>query len=62
MIEKQIDRVVLDAELSVDAVIPGHANKAWLCPACGLRWSSGNYQKCSRMTQIKHQRERGQLK
>lgn len=62
MIEEQIDRVVLDAELSVDAVIPRHEKKAWLCPVCGLRRSSGNHQKCSRITQIKHQIEKGELK
>ncbi|MGZ4982199.1 MAG: hypothetical protein ACXWAB_12220 [Methylobacter sp.] len=62
MIEKQIDCVVLDAELLVDAVLPVHENKAWLCPVCGLKRSFGSHQKYSRITQIKHQIERGELK
>lgn len=60
MSEKQIDRIVWDAELSIDAVIP--ENKAWLCPVCGLKRNIGNHQKCSRITQMKHQKERGELK
>ena len=54
MIEKQIDRFVLDSELSVDAVIP--ANKAWLCPVCGVKRNIGNHARCSKGTQMKHRK------
>ena len=56
MTEKQIDRSVLDTELSVDAVIP--ENKAWLCPVCGVKRNIGNHLKCSKITQLKYQKER----
>lgn len=56
MTEKQIERVVLDAELSVDAVIP--ENKVWLCPVCGLKRNIGNHARCSKITQLKHRKER----
>ncbi len=59
MTEKQIDRSVLDTELSVDAVIP--ENKAWLCPVCGVKRNIGDHQKCSKITQLKYQKERNKL-
>jgi hypothetical protein len=52
-----IDRVVSDTELSVDAVIS--ENKIWLCPVCGIKRNMGNHAKCSKITQLKHQQERG---
>ena len=51
-----IDRVVSDTELSVDAVIS--ENKIWLCPVCGIKRNVGNHAKCSKITQLKHQQER----
>jgi len=59
MTEKQIDHTVMDIELSVDAVIP--ENKAWLCPVCGVKRNIGDHQKCSKITQLKHQKERDKL-
>jgi hypothetical protein len=59
MTKKQIDHSVLDIELSVDVVIP--ENKAWLCPVCGVKRNIGNHQKCSKITQLKYQRERDKL-
>ena len=51
-----IDRVVSNTELSVDAVIS--ENKVWLCPVCGIKRNVGNHAKCSKITQLKHQQER----
>lgn len=59
MSENQINRVVLDVELSVDVVIP--ETKVWLCPVCGLKRNIGNHQKCSKITQMKHRKERGEV-
>ncbi len=53
---KDIDPYVLNVELSVDAVIP--ECKVWLCPVCGLKRNIGNHQKCSKITQQKHKKER----
>lgn len=55
----EIEYVVSDIELSVDAVIP--ENKAWLCPVCGVKRNVGNHIKCSRITQLKHQRDKETL-
>jgi hypothetical protein len=51
----EVDRVVSDTVLSVDAVIP--ENKVWLCPVCGIKRNQGNHAKCSKITQLKHQQE-----
>ena len=58
MTRNQIDRFALDAELIVDAVIP--ENKAWLCPVCGVKRNIGSHAKCSKITQLKHRKERGE--
>lgn len=52
----EIDPKVLNVELAVDAVIP--ECKVWLCPVCGLKRNIGNHQRCSKITQQKHQKER----
>jgi hypothetical protein len=52
----EVDRVELDTELLVDAIIP--ENKIWLCPVCGVKRNLGNHAKCSKVTQRKHQQER----
>ena len=52
----EVDRVVSDTELSVDAIIS--ENKVWLCPVCGIKRNVGNHAKCSKITQLKHQKER----
>lgn len=59
MTEIQIDHLLLDAELLVDAVIP--ENNAWLCPVCGVKRNIGNHAKCSKITQMKHRKERDNL-
>ena len=56
MTDVQTERIELDTELSVDAVIP--ENKIWLCPVCGIKRNVGNHAKCSKITQLKHQQER----
>lgn len=53
---KNIDPNILDTELNVDKIISG--DKAWLCPVCGVKRNIGNHQKCSKITQQKHQKER----
>ena len=53
---KADDVVILDTELPAEAIkfeIP-----AWTCPVCGLNRGKGNHQKCSKITQLKHQQER----
>ncbi len=52
----EVDRVVSDTELLVDAIIP--ENKVWLCPVCGIKRNVGNHAKCSKITQLKYQLER----
>ena len=59
MTKKRIDRAVLSAELSVDTVIS--ENKAWLCPVCGVKRNIGSHQRCSKITQMKYQKEREKL-
>jgi hypothetical protein len=55
--EKPIDRVVvIGAKLSVAAVTPEH--KVWLCPECGVKRNIGNHARCSKITQLKHRKER----
>ena len=54
----EVDRVVSNTELSVDAIIS--ENKIWLCPVCGIKRNVGNHAKCSKITQLKHQQERDQ--
>jgi hypothetical protein len=52
---KADDVVILDTELPAEAIqfeIP-----AWTCPVCGLNRGKGNHQKCSKITQLKHQQE-----
>lgn len=56
MTEKPIDCVVIDAKLSINAVTPEH--KVWLCPECGVKRNIGNHAKCSKITQLKHRKER----
>lgn len=51
---KEIDQIVVDA--NVDKIISG--DKAWLCPVCGVKRNIGDHQKCSKITQLKHQKER----
>ena len=31
----------------------------WLCPVCGLKRNIGSHKKCSKITQLKHSKERG---
>ena len=52
----EVDRVVSDTELLVDAIIP--ENKVWLCPVCGIKRNVGTHAKCSKITQLKYQLER----
>jgi len=52
----EVDRVVSETVLSVDAVIP--ENKVWQCPVCGIKRNESNHAKCSKITQLKHQQER----
>jgi hypothetical protein len=54
--EQPIDPVVIDAKLSVVALTPEH--KVWLCPVCGMIRNVDNHQKCSKITQLKHRKER----
>jgi hypothetical protein len=46
------------AQTSVDAVKP---DLTWLCPVCGLKRNSGSHEKCSKITQLKHRKERGEI-
>jgi rubredoxin len=52
-----------------DADLPVNANTQaslatvktdpWLCPVCGLKRNLGNHYKCSKITQLRFQKERG---
>jgi hypothetical protein len=46
----------VDKELPADAV--KFEMQAWICPICGLNRGNGNHQKCSKITQLKHEQER----
>ena len=46
------------AQTSVGAVKP---DPAWLCPVCGLKRNIGSHKKCSKITQLKHRKERGEI-
>jgi len=35
--------------------------KTWLCPVCGLKRNIGNHQKCSKITQMKYMKEKGEI-
>ena len=50
------DDDVLDTELPAEAI--KFENTTWICPVCGLNRGKGNHQKCSKITQLKHQQER----
>jgi hypothetical protein len=60
---KQIDWVSLYEDLSVNKAAPKGIDTIKLdtgrCPVCGLNRNKGNHQKCSRITQLKHRKERG---
>jgi len=56
MTDKPIERIVIDTTLSVAALTPEH--KVWLCPVCGLKRNIGNHARCSKITQLKHRKER----
>jgi hypothetical protein len=33
----------------------------WLCPVCGLKRNIGSHKKCSKITQLKHRKDRGEI-
>ncbi|MEI6069122.1 MAG: hypothetical protein WCP96_17435 [Methylococcaceae bacterium] len=51
-----IDRVVSETEFLVDAVIS--ESNVWLCPVCEIKRTVANHEKCSTISQRKHQQER----
>lgn len=46
------------AQPSIVALKP---DPTWLCPVCGLKRNLGNHKKCSKITQLKHRKERGEI-
>jgi hypothetical protein len=58
MSEKQMDWVDANAQKQIDSVKP---DPTWLCPVCGLKRNIGNHKKCSKITQLKHLKERGEI-
>jgi hypothetical protein len=64
MSEKQMDGI--DADLSVDAkaqtsIDTMKPDTTWLCPVCGLKRNIGNHKECSKITQLKYQKKRGEI-
>jgi hypothetical protein len=47
-----------NAQTSIVALKP---DPTWLCPVCGLKRTIGNHKKCSKITQLKHRKERGEI-
>jgi predicted RNA-binding Zn-ribbon protein involved in translation (DUF1610 family) len=56
----------LDGNLPVDAqtqtsIVTLKTDPTWLCPVCGLKRNIGSHKKCSKITQLKHRKERGEI-
>jgi transposase len=54
--EQQSDPVSIDVKPSINALTFEH--KMWLCPECGVKRNIGNHARCSKITQLKHRKER----
>jgi rubredoxin len=64
MSEKPIDPV--DGSLPVDTqgikdIGTVKPDSTWLCPVCGLKRNIGSHKKCSKITQLKYMKARGEI-
>lgn len=64
VVETKID--LIDPGLSTGAtlqtsIVAPKPDPTWLCPVCGLKRNIGSHKKCSKITQLKHRKERGEI-